>query len=531
MNFGDKNNVVVLSDVHIGTGAPTCWYQPSLHEPYLLAILDWVVEHASSIDQLVLLGDLFDFWTYPCEAELPSFSDIIAANPRVFGGGGGFARVLDALDGNVVYMTGNHDMNVTAADVAAIKGSDGKAVQFIDGDLDASGLYSPPPARGSKLTMGLGHGHQFTLFNAPDPHTKWAPMPVGHFVTRMVASYWAKNLKSGQTVADLPGQGAPMGFSAGSFLTTVMKSPFGNNSTLPSALLDYVAAQMKWSENAAITLPGAGTPTTTLNEVKSVYANLWKNWVSDKAAEMGGSTEGGQVSAFKAALADAKAWYLGWFAEQSAVRSGYGIVAMGHTHQPISGMKGGTADYINSGFGCPSRPDLSTQQISFAVIDKTTNAASLLQALEAGAGKIEIAACPAPMVEVAPPPAMDYSCHITLYSEESNYSFELVSYEVGHGYFAVPPPQSIGPNEVARFWLVDLPGGHGSDATVVYKLNGNETYTLKFDCPTGLYSNSYSSTPQTIFWTKSGDPQGQWGPSEHVATSGHPFSVKIDVYA
>ena len=59
-----KSLAVVISDVHIGTNAATNWYQRTVHEPYLVAALDWVVANAASIRELVLLGDLVDFWTY-----------------------------------------------------------------------------------------------------------------------------------------------------------------------------------------------------------------------------------------------------------------------------------------------------------------------------------------------------------------------------------------------------------------------------------------------------------------------------------
>ena len=59
------SRTVVLSDVHIGTNARTCWYQRAVHEPYLASVLDYVIAHADVADQpvseLVILGDLFDF--------------------------------------------------------------------------------------------------------------------------------------------------------------------------------------------------------------------------------------------------------------------------------------------------------------------------------------------------------------------------------------------------------------------------------------------------------------------------------------
>lgn len=56
-----KNQIVVLSDIHIGTNAPTVWYQKDFHEPYLIAALDWVISNSLSIKKLFLLGDVVDF--------------------------------------------------------------------------------------------------------------------------------------------------------------------------------------------------------------------------------------------------------------------------------------------------------------------------------------------------------------------------------------------------------------------------------------------------------------------------------------
>ena len=37
-----NHHVAVLSDVHIGNDANTCWYQSTVHEPYLIAALVFV---------------------------------------------------------------------------------------------------------------------------------------------------------------------------------------------------------------------------------------------------------------------------------------------------------------------------------------------------------------------------------------------------------------------------------------------------------------------------------------------------------
>src|ERR1035438_4517620 len=91
---------VVLSDVHIGTNARTCWYQKGVHEPYLRSVLDYVIAHADAVDtpvgKLVLLGDFFEFWTYPPGQRPPSIDDIINANPKILGPEGKLRQVVEA---------------------------------------------------------------------------------------------------------------------------------------------------------------------------------------------------------------------------------------------------------------------------------------------------------------------------------------------------------------------------------------------------------------------------------------------------
>src|SRR5688572_7474070 len=102
----------VLSDVHIGNDKPTCWYQKSYHEPYLIAVLDNILQNKAEIDEVILLGDLFDFWTYAPDDDLPTIDDILNANPNIFGLNGKLTQVVEALPGKVKYLRGNHDINI-----------------------------------------------------------------------------------------------------------------------------------------------------------------------------------------------------------------------------------------------------------------------------------------------------------------------------------------------------------------------------------------------------------------------------------
>ncbi|MFN8017724.1 MAG: metallophosphoesterase [Acidimicrobiales bacterium] len=194
---GTKRHIVVISDVHLGTLAPTVWYQPHLHEPYLLRLLGWVERNAAHVRELVLLGDIVELWTYPADEEPPTFADIVAAHPAVLGPDGALARLVDALDGAVTYVPGNHDMGVTAEEVGLVRSRrTGRAVRLVE-DVP----YLPAPR------VAMAHGHHWTLFNAP-ASGPWGELPLGYFVTRAVATRWKHQLGEGETVAGLAGQGA-----------------------------------------------------------------------------------------------------------------------------------------------------------------------------------------------------------------------------------------------------------------------------------------------------------------------------------
>ncbi|MGN6758620.1 MAG: metallophosphoesterase, partial [Thermomicrobiales bacterium] len=151
-------NTIVISDIHIGNNYKTCWYQQSVHEPYMLALLDYILQNANTgntpINRLILLGDLFDFWTYPPDMIPPTIDEILAANPNLFASGGKLGQVVEALHGNVQYIHGNHDITLTQEDLNRIPTGQYKIQLLPDMYPDASGVL-------------FTHGHLGTMFNAP----------------------------------------------------------------------------------------------------------------------------------------------------------------------------------------------------------------------------------------------------------------------------------------------------------------------------------------------------------------------------
>ena len=499
-----KPTAIVISDVHIGTAAPTVWYQPAVHDPYLTTALEWVVAHKDSIRELVLLGDMFDVWTYPPAMRPPSLADIIAANPATLGPNGALAKAVAALPGAVTMLLGNHDGTLTSADVDALSKSVGKInlvdpVHIVTGDSGARTVFS--------------HGHLWTMFNAPDDRSPWKTLPVGHFVTRAFAYEMANKLQPGQTVADLPNMGAPNGFDLGQFLRSYGPTL---DPSLAAMLLDYCSGVAGMPRDLPIILPDGST--TTINDAKRIFNDLFTRWVGKE----GGST----WNAVRAALADQWGEHLAWFAQRLAIQTGADLVVMGHTHTPIGGLNVSPVNYINSGFECPSKPDVPPKEFTFTAVDLEHASAEVFQVTKTGNG-YGVSVFPAPRIDPIQPigswaTVMDFSTYVRIQNRSGQPLSRSALPAPAHGYWVVEPPQTIPPGGHGDMWLQDFTGASGSEGGVTY--NGNLQF--RFGCPTGFSSNS-ASGPGNNFIAKSG--ADDWRSRGDVPWWGHPLQVRFTV--
>ncbi|HEY4441332.1 MAG TPA: metallophosphoesterase [Candidatus Elarobacter sp.] len=377
-----QTKIVVLSDVHIGTDARTNWYQSKVHQPHLSAILHWIIDHAAEIRDVVLLGDIVDFWTYPADVRPPSVAQIVAAQPALFGNDGLFGKVTTALPNRVWYVVGNHDIGITDADVALLTGSKPR-IHFVPGTT------SRPLGNSSVL---LTHGNEFVMANAQDHATRnpMRPLPLGHFVTRSVATYFVKKgLKEGQTVADLHDVGTPLSASyfKGFFprLIDFLLNPI-NWPTLSIAkeMLEGLIRSMdlKLADVSPFTL--ADGTKVTIEQVNAAYTSLFSEWVARVGVR-------GAVNALVNDLQE----NLDGYAHLTAAATGASVVVMGHTHKPVNAAfstAAGPSVYVNSGFECASIPDLTDRPPTFAVVDvgDATIRTSVLKVVKGSSGTLSI---------------------------------------------------------------------------------------------------------------------------------------------
>ncbi len=199
---------VFVSDIHMGDqrsinpGDPLHaygWFQnidkPGGNHPEMFN--DFLENHIlkdDSLDELVILGDLFDEWVCPANfdpiespranqlqavAEASQNSDIMS-NLR---------QMAEAR--KLVYVAGNHDMLATEGPTRDILTNDLLPGVKLIGE---QGLGTYATADG----IMAEHGHRYTLFNAP-----WANitgpagldgsiLPMGHFISRLDAQFVAR---------------------------------------------------------------------------------------------------------------------------------------------------------------------------------------------------------------------------------------------------------------------------------------------------------------------------------------------------
>ena len=361
-----KNKTVFLSDIHIGANAPTNWYQASVHEPYLNAALQYIIDNKSAIRELVILGDLVDFWTYLPDTRPPPFfnpdnppDSIMRQNAAIFGDGvkgilGQLGWTVSALDGKVSFVRGNHDMTMTQDLLDHIPTGHASSIQL------KPDTYFPLGHGNQDIVCT--HGHEFSMLCAQDEESRndIKPLPLGYYVTRAGAYLAAKRLTPAKpNVADLPNTGEPTGLDITDedYAKILYYLTF---KSMGAAITEVIQGETGLAWTAPILLPD-GTA-TTLDDAFKNFDDLFDTWKHKRGLD-------GQLLGYTGAL-DALRYPdvdndLLSYAQGLAAKYRAKIVVMGHTHVPQDGAQlvsaadaSGNFIYANSGFNCPSVPDM-----------------------------------------------------------------------------------------------------------------------------------------------------------------------------
>ncbi|MFA9377835.1 MAG: substrate-binding domain-containing protein [Lachnotalea sp.] len=261
-----KEFVSILSNIRIGTAVSTVAYCKEVHEKQLVSILEDIINNANAIREVVLLGDIFEFWAYPPSELPPTMKDIIADNPNILGENGMFCKMLSALNGRVIYLAGDHDINVTQSDLNHIISAEGYTLKY------HAGAYIPTYDTRIKFI----HGHEYTLINAPCFASKIAPLPIGYFVTRAIA-YKVKSTmdKSPNNTSFNLKECGVCGLNE--FLTMIPHFLMNhiNDMDVIRAYIDVIADATGIPKNLKIRINKSIS--VSLNELENIYVNYYNN--------------------------------------------------------------------------------------------------------------------------------------------------------------------------------------------------------------------------------------------------------------
>jgi hypothetical protein len=501
-----KRYAVVLSDVHIGNNLPTCWYQQSVHEPKVAEVLAWILARRSIIREVILLGDLFDVWTYAPSVRPPSMHDIIAANPGLLGPRGPLAAVVRALPGQVRLLLGNHDGSLTRANIDELNGSLGgnasrrERIELVDapwrvvnGSTGARTVFS--------------HGHHWCMFNAPDARSRWGKIPIGHFVSRAIGYQMSRSLGSRETAADRRNSGNPMGVDIRAAL-----SAWNGRDDLAAFLLDYFCRATGMPKTERIVMPDGET--TTAEEAARVFSGLFALWVG---------REGRRPEALRAAAAEYPGGaHLAWFAQRLALRTASDLAVMGHSHAAVGGLTVSPVDYVNSGYACVSKPDAPHTPFTFTQVDLERATAQVMAVVGPAGGLRVLPARPAVMPSAIIRPALDFSCYARIVNRSDRALRLLRTRKDAASFWVVPPPARIPPHTRADIWLSDTLGARGSAGSFTYS-DGTRRLGFVLECPTGVASNVVSS-PVAHYETRTGGGAWRSGGVDHF---GHPVQARF----
>jgi hypothetical protein len=344
--------LVFLSDLHLGIDAPTNWYQSLVHQPMLQAIFDHLGQETGSIEELIILGDLVDQWTYLPSVQPPDFRAIAAAQPAILGPAGALARAARALPGRVTYLLGNHDLLVDPSEVEAIFGAGVRVI------ADGKAPVYCPPAGGARADIICTHGHRYSMFNAPDFQDVPAlGLPLGHYVTRLSALWVSQHLQAGQTSANLAGSGNPSGWVLDrDILENVVTGVVSGRDDLSQLVFSTLLQATGQTLDLDFRCPD-GTTTKANILANSTYRGLYRDW--EDTGRFPVSDYGLLPGSF--ALVGDLTDNLGHFAD--VLGKGRKVVVMGHTHAPQLAINHYDLVmpylYANAGFECPSLPDFN----------------------------------------------------------------------------------------------------------------------------------------------------------------------------
>lgn len=323
---------IYLSDVHMGAEKNSdCKYDYNwlgqAEADNFAGFLNYL-NSQDDVEEIILLGDTMDNWVCPIDVVPPTFDEILDA-----GHNQNLVCNLRALTENkrVIYMPGNHDMQVTKEVLQQAK--------YFPKIVYGGTAFNKSRFRTSRLLAE--HGSSYAMFNSPDPiNDPRARLPLGYFISRVAATKAARTGDAKRHfwiyIDDLLELLGPQKH--------------------PQSIFEAVMEEANIREDAQIIIgtedrTPKGTPIPiTVKVVKEKYANLYEQWESHY----------GKGMAFKAVMAEIG--YLGDFADNLSKKGDTNIVIFGHSHDSELDKDSWFVDdriYANCGAWCDAEKPCS----------------------------------------------------------------------------------------------------------------------------------------------------------------------------
>lgn len=301
LHMGDERSMMKPGPAH---KYPYVWLQKNTK--YLADFLGTLLQ-AEDVEEVVVLGDLFDQWVVPTDMAPTQLADI-CNNPANQGVIDNFKALAGSGRIKLTYVPGNHDMGYCRADLAGRKKffeETFPGIIYICEDDRPAGVY-----RSGKLAAE--HGNMYCMFNAPDTWTVLDSfLPLGYFEARMVA-YKVAVTNHHENYLD------------------ILEKLIKEFTIKPDFIEDIFFATaddagLKKSDQFNMKEISGYPPGVSIKKIGAKYKKLFLNW--DK------NHKHGSIRSLGALLADAGD--LGHAAQKVYFsRSDTNIVIFGHTHKP-----------------------------------------------------------------------------------------------------------------------------------------------------------------------------------------------------
>jgi len=349
-----KARTVFVSDLHIGTGAETNWYQKNVHEPLLKNFLRYLQSGENHVDELVILGDWFDLWNYHPFSSPPDVALIMRQNPALFQrhADGDFVSLLDTV--KVRYINGDHDMEVELREVNRLLSdvTDRRILPGHGSDLEKPALANTYYMDGP---VWAEHGNQHDLFNKPSltEANPLAPLPLGYFVTRIYCHYLQKKIASvhrtdAAAVAGCCETGLEnYGISLEGLLQELLLQLKKGEKLNPAGIILKMMMQHNRNNQLEFKLGSKSLSEVNTDGIARFYPDL----ISEEN--------------FYDAMCEAEVAFdgLAHFARQHVQKNPHTrVVVMGHTHCALNMYCGSLKNhlFVNTGYFCPPQPDIDS---------------------------------------------------------------------------------------------------------------------------------------------------------------------------